>query len=347
MRRWWWLLGAALLVALAAPRAIRWLSAQPVAERLVTRWVPPAAPPVSASLTNDQERAALLALGRRVRGRLLWTSNRGGNLDVLEADLTTGRVRRLTNNPNVDFFARYSPDGKAIAFLRSRRTWVSFRERGGWDLFVMDANGGGVRRLAEHAYHPSWSRDGTELLFLRGNRLLAVRVDRGTERKVHDGAAKPTFGEIGDTESGPADQIAMTVRDGPDQVNGVGVLALAHHTFTRTSSGRGGCHVAWTPTGGLIWVESQGHGGTRVMFAARPGAREQVFMDLPGRHSHEYFPRITTDGKWLLWGAATEGHEHDRADYEIFAWQIGAPWTTALRLTYSTANDQWPDLRLE
>ena len=47
-------------------------------------------------------------------------------------------------------------------------------------------------------------------------------------------------------------------------------------------------------------------------------------MDLPGAYSHEYFPRVSNDGRWLVWGAAASGHEHDRADYEIFVWQTAA-----------------------
>ena len=45
-----------------------------------------------------------------------------------------------------------------------------------------------------------------------------------------------------------------------------------------------------------------------------------------------------------MWGASAGGHEHDRADYEVFVWRIGEPWGTATRVTYSPANDQWPDL---
>ena len=56
---------------------------------------------------------------------------------------------------------------------------------------------------------------------------------------------------------------------------------------------------------------------------------------------------LAQDGAWLVWGAAADGHEHDRADYEIFAWRIGTPADTATRLTYSAANDQWPDLYVD
>ena len=49
----------------------------------------------------------------------------------------------------------------------------------------------------------------------------------------------------------------------------------------------------------------------------------------------------------MVWGAAAEGHEHDRADYEIFIWEVGTPWDTAERLTFYSGNDQWPDIYVD
>ena len=71
---------------------------------------------------------ALTRLGQAIHGRLVWSSNRGGNHDLYLADASTGSVRRLTRHPHVDYFSRFSPDGTQISFLRSRRSWVSFRE---------------------------------------------------------------------------------------------------------------------------------------------------------------------------------------------------------------------------
>jgi len=70
-------------------------------------------------------------------------------------------------------------------------------------------------------------------------------------------------------------------------------------------------------------------------------------MDLPGERSHEYFPKLSQDAAWMVWAASAEGHEHDRADYEIYAWRVGTPWASALRLTYFAGNDQWPDVYVE
>src|SRR5262249_52472583 len=83
----------------------------------------------------------------------------------------------------------------------------------------------------------------------------------------------------------------------------------------------------WAPDGQrLLWMETGGNGGTRIMTGRPDGSGLGVFMDLPGERSHEYFPKLSNDGRWLVWGAAAEGHEHDRADYDIYVWQVGTPW---------------------
>ena len=67
-------------------------------------------------------------------------------------------------------------------------------------------------------------------------------------------------------------------------------------------------------------------------------------MDLPGRRSHEYFPQLSSDGKWLVWGVTQRGHDHDTADYEIYLWEVGTPREKAVRLTRNSGNDRWPDI---
>jgi hypothetical protein len=108
------------------------------------------------------------------------------------------------------------------------------------------------------------------------------------------------------------------------------------------------CQIAWWPgQERLIWIEGhKGNGGTRVAWGPPDGKRVETLIDLPGRFSHEYFPRISRDGAWLAWAASAGDHEPGRADYEIFVWKLGDPPDRALRLTYHTGNDQWPDLTL-
>jgi hypothetical protein len=71
---------------------------------------------------------------------------------------------------------------------------------------------------------------------------------------------------------------------------------------------------------------------------------EMRFIDIPGRHSHEYFPQMSKDAKWLVWAATRRGHDHDIADYEIHIWQIGAQADEVARMTFHSGNDRWPDI---
>jgi hypothetical protein len=209
----------------------------------------------------------------------------------------------------------------------------------------MNADGTGERRVASGAYHPTWAPDGSGLLFVQDNRIMRVDLEGGTIQTLHHGKAPPTRATLEEPEMFAPDLFAVVLRGSSNA--GAGVLDLAAGTYLPVSTGRQACQITWVPgRKEVVWIESGGRGDKQVMHAAvgSGDVRARVLIDLPGAYSHEYFPRVTPDGRWLIWGAAAEGHEHDRADYEIFAWRIGTPWDTALRLTYSAANDQWPDL---
>ena len=105
---------------------------------------------------------------------------------VAVLDLASGRVTELastrTTNPSdlsqcnkvrtcqgIDDTPRWSPDGRRIAF--ARQTMSPDSPEATWNsaaLFVVDANGGNLRRLTPTglaAIDPSWSADGTRLVF--------------------------------------------------------------------------------------------------------------------------------------------------------------------------------------
>jgi TolB protein len=102
--------------------------------------------------------------------RLVYQNNFGGNnfggevsqIFVLEPD---GTRRQLTNLKHGAHDPTWSPDGSQIAF--ASRSWKCSDA----DIFVMNSDGSGVRRLIgteRNDSHPDWSPDGARVVFHGG-----------------------------------------------------------------------------------------------------------------------------------------------------------------------------------
>lgn len=123
----------------------------------------------------------------------------GFDVYIMNADggdvvnLTDGVVN-LTNELASDGKPLWSPNGGRIAFTSDRDREVSFSE---FDIFVMDADGGNVRRLTTAPDGSwdipwSWSPDGKQIAFYRtgltGSDVYLVNVDGSGETSLADGS---------------------------------------------------------------------------------------------------------------------------------------------------------------
>ncbi|MGB7202363.1 MAG: winged helix-turn-helix domain-containing protein [Pyrinomonadaceae bacterium] len=95
---------------------------------------------------------------------ILFVSDRDGNLEIYSKDLAAGETKRLTVDPAHDAFPTFAPDGTQILFS-------SQRDKEDRDVFIMNADGTGVRRVTDLASNEGisntcWSRDGTQILLL-------------------------------------------------------------------------------------------------------------------------------------------------------------------------------------
>lgn len=291
-------------------------------------------------------RLAVLQVTGKLKARVVWSSSRTGNHEIYLLTLPDLLTYRLTNNDRVDFFPRFSPDGNQIVFARSQRPWVSERESEPWDVFLLSLVEGKERLLAKDANYPQWV-DQKHVSFLRhGQQVMVLDVESGQERIAYPVAGQAAgWKEIGGPEFSPHDsgKLVVTGRGGANG-DGVFVVDLARNVSQRFGTG-GTCEITWAPDGSsVLWMQNHGNGGTRVMMSPLVPAKEEVFFDMPGKFSHEYFPRLSRDGRWLVFGASAGGHEHDLADYEIFLWPVGRPPDQAVRLTVNPANDRWPDI---
>jgi len=113
--------------------------------------------------------------------RIVFTSMRGGNLDIWVMDVDGGNPTRLTDHPEADWHPRWSPDGERILFSSSRD--------GDADIWVIGADGTGLRKLTSMRGTEDrgfWSPDATEVVFQSDGDLWLVDADGGQpERLTH------------------------------------------------------------------------------------------------------------------------------------------------------------------
>ncbi|HET6668748.1 MAG TPA: S9 family peptidase, partial [Pyrinomonadaceae bacterium] len=114
------------------------------------------------------------------------------NSDIFAVDLH-GEVRQITNTRGCEFDPNWSPDGKLLAYLATKRdvtTIDSVAED--THVWVIDAAGGRGRELAtkldRRARSPRWAGNGRHIYFLAGDegetKLWSVKTDGDDLREI-------------------------------------------------------------------------------------------------------------------------------------------------------------------
>ena len=138
--------------------------------------------PLAGAWSPDGQRIAFAVVPRSPRkplaGTGLWVMNADGSGSRRVARNATG------SNP------AWSPDGRRIAFRRFEWFDGQFGQlgfAGPSDLFVVNADGSGLRRLTRHAANVrwfAWSPDGRTIAFLGEREVYIVKADGSGERRL-------------------------------------------------------------------------------------------------------------------------------------------------------------------
>lgn len=106
---------------------------------------------------------------------IAYVSDRSGNFEIYLKQISGGPDVNLTNSSADDVQPAFSPDGKQIAFVSSREGGtdiVTFFAPGsaaiGGDIWVMPALGGSPHRVAKLGNFPSWTPDGSAVVYASG-----------------------------------------------------------------------------------------------------------------------------------------------------------------------------------
>ena len=114
---------------------------------------------------------------------ILFSSNRGGNLDLWIADRSSGAIRQITDDPAQDWDPAFMPGGRRIL-------WGSDRVTGHLEVWIAAADGSGARQVTHDgvsAQNPMSTGDGQWVVYWSGN------GDRTGVWKVRPDGSAPTF----------------------------------------------------------------------------------------------------------------------------------------------------------
>jgi Tol biopolymer transport system component len=172
-------------------------------------WIHPAGDRVLYASTHEDPEALAKQreeLDKRASGqgsRYSWSFD--PHYDMYEADLDGRILRKLTDAPGYDAEGSWSPDGKTIVFASNRHAYtpgmltgaeppVPEKEASGhMELYLMDADGGNVRRLTDHPGYdggPFFSADGSRIVWRRFDEqgvvaeIWTMNADGSDQRQV-------------------------------------------------------------------------------------------------------------------------------------------------------------------
>lgn len=318
------------------------------------------APTGSSVQPQSREQKALETIKGKVHGKIVWSSSRSNSkhdIWIMNADGTD--QKQLTKSDNVDWYSRFSPDGKTVLFSRSKAGWERESEADvfdRWDLFTISIDGTDEKKVAENGCWGTWRPGGDSIVFARGPGVFLKDLKSNAETEIFDAEVSIKKGTYSQQPQLSPDgkKIAVTLRGSSRET---GVWNIEKREWYKTGAG---CQIDWFPDGKKVlrMNEGQGNGGTEVLafevdadgkpldkFAGLSIPKNMRLMDLPGRRSHEYFPKLDQTGNWLVWCATQTGHEHDMFDYEVYIWNINTDKKNGfVRLTFHSGNDRWPDL---
>jgi len=304
--------------------------------------------------TRPADLEALKAVGGKANGLVVWTSSRAGTPHLFTMKTDGSEARQVTKGDFTDWNPRFSPDGRKILFSRSQDEGFVREAEGSapstWDLYTINVDGTEISKVVEDATWGSWF-GADEIVFMRGTRIMRTKLGGEDEAKIMDLSRYPIFeGAIVERPELSHDGhfVALTLAGNRRQT---GIWNIRQKTWTQMGQGT---QIAWAPDGASVyWIDgSDGKEMNRVVrepvVAGTPADDRDpdklLLVDLGGKRSRERFPRLSNDGKWLVFGAAINSLENDLEDYELYLWEVGSSATTATRLTFHSANDRWPDL---
>jgi len=236
--------------------------------------------------------------------------------DIWTADENGQNIQRLTVNRARDVFARFSPDGKWIAFSSERN--------GNLDVYLIPSSGGVAKQLTFHSADDTvvnWAPDSRAILFTsnRGEdftpQLYLVSIDGGMPWKAGtDMAVQAAYSPDGKRLAyNPKSQVYWRKYYRGSFQSDIVVMDVAAKRFTQITDFNGmDSWPMWGNDGYIYFVSDRdGNGLTNIWRVSDGGGKAERVSSFKGGDVR--FPAISSDGRVIVF------------EHEFTIWKLDIP----------------------
>jgi TolB protein len=187
---------------------------------------------------------------------------------ILVSNLYQGTRDTLTDEKSQAFLPVFSPDGTKIAFMSDRDP------KGGMDIYVMNRDGSGVRRLTTNPgadSTPTWSPTGTQIAFTSDRsgspQIWVMDTDGLNVRRL---TFNDSYADRATWSPAPFNEIAYAARSGPGF--DIRIYDVANQQSRQLTNGEGSNESpAFAPNGRHLAFTSTRAGKVQLFTVARDG----------------------------------------------------------------------------
>jgi serine/threonine protein kinase len=269
---------------------------------------------------------------------IAYVSDRTGRFDIFLRQIGTSADIPLTSDQADNIQPAFSPDGRQIAFVSSRGGAPIFypgfdNPMMGGDIWVMPALGGVPRRIARDGNFPSWSPDGTKIVFSRHRiGLFEVAATGGDLRAI----TLPGGAQAGGFYPAYSSDGRWIFFE--DARNNISVVPVTGGAVQEIATGR---HPVWDASShAVIYSDSRegnNHSLWSVPFSSDAGKPSGPARPLTIGRGRDWQPAVSRDGTLVAYTAIQATYNLEAVPFDAEAGHIsGLPRvvTTGNQMSY-------------